>query len=536
MNRQYLICLLLALTFRLHAQVPAWRISPEWDQVEYMGHDLLRIQKNGKWGVYGLEGKFSISCEYAHVTDIHDGYFLLLGEKNQLLYCYSTTGHVSKINKELYVSSDNAHFSDGLLAVCDNKGKWGYINANGNSKIKNNYLYAFPFFHGVAAVQLKNKLWCYINKSDNAVDLRSNDRLFVKSGFKFASSFTTIDGAPRAVVRSDDDLYMIDYSGKRVENDFITKDGVRFVDGRIDFNKPYHCDGLIIEFDNQGQIAKLENGSKTFVITSGSPAIAWPRVTGFEISYDNQITVSGKTFTSQLQSVIPLNSSTLLVKKDNKWGILMFERDQETISILDKTDVENYHNGNDMSFELSHAWTGVKVYALSDDGRHEIGIANNKFNVPVGYASNSNQKKLILQLEKDGIAFEPMSFDIPQVRKEIKVREPKVDISPTTTPTTFTCSAAPGGVAILTRGSNNTYRGQATIKVSSSSPCSVSCKGVTKDCRGSIFISVPITHDFGIKDNDIKTVNVTFTPKSGGKPKTIPVTIRVTKKKNISRN
>lgn len=535
MNRQYLICLLLALNFGLHAQVPSWRISPEWDHVEYMGQNLLRIQKNGKWGVYGLDGKFSVSCENAHVTDIHEGYFLVLGEKNQLLYCYSPTGHVSKINKELYVSSDNAHFSDGLLAVCDNKGKWGYINANGNSKIKNSYLYAFPFFHGVAAVQLKNKLWCYINKSDNAVDLRSNDRLFVKSGFKFASSFTTIDGAPRAMVRSEDDLYMIDFSGKRVENDFITKDGVRFVDGRIDFNKPYRCDGLTIEFNNQGQIAKLQKGSKTFEGTIGTPVIEWPRVTDFEISHDNQITVSGKTFSSQLQSVIPLNSSTLLVKKDNKWGILMFERDQEAISILNKTDADNYQNGNDMCFELTQIWTGMKVYALSDDGRQEIGIANNRFNVPVIYASN--QKKLVLQLEKDGIAFDSVSFDIPQVKKETKVREPKqpsVDSSPTTT--IFTCRAAQGGVAILTRSSNNTYQGKATIKVYSSSPCSVSCNGVTKDCRGYINISVPITHDFGIKDNGTKTVSVKFTPKGGGKPKTISVTIPVSKKKNISRN
>lgn len=61
----------------------------------------------------------------------------------------------------------NAHsFADGFASVCNQKGKWGYIDKAGKEVIPYRYNYATSFAEGVARV-LINTTWHTIDKEGN---------------------------------------------------------------------------------------------------------------------------------------------------------------------------------------------------------------------------------------------------------------------------------------------------------------------------------------------------------------------------------
>ncbi|MCD8185172.1 MAG: WG repeat-containing protein [Rikenellaceae bacterium] len=61
-------------------------------------------------------------------------------------------------------------FNDGLAAVLDNSGNWGYIEPEGNTVIAHNFSkQPTPFRDGYAKVEKRNGLFAYINKTGEIV-------------------------------------------------------------------------------------------------------------------------------------------------------------------------------------------------------------------------------------------------------------------------------------------------------------------------------------------------------------------------------
>lgn len=536
MNRIITIGWLVATVLAINAQVPTWRVKPMWDSVEWMGYGMMRMANNGQWGARSINGQLSIACQYAQVTDISENYFLLLGPGNRLLDYCDITGKTIKPHREVYVASKHAAFSDGLLAVRNTKGKWGFINPAGNYVINGKYDAAFPFCHGLAAVK-QGHVWFYINKSGKTIDMRSEDRIFQRSAFDFASSFTEIDGVACAMVHAGGRFYLIDTSGKRIGNDFITEDGVKFSAMRINFGEPIACDGLSITFDDNGRIVMLHNGRNTFSVPNSNETFPSPAVSGLQIGNDNSITVGGVKYTAQLQAIIPLDAATLLVRQDSKWGLMEIDHSQQAIGLTDNTDGNTYHEGDAMTFGLSDNWSNVKVYVLSDNGRHEVAGTDNVYQVPVMFANSKRQ--LVLQLERDGIAQAAEVFDIPKEKKKvtapIAAPDNRSDNKPGNASAKFKCWAKHTGPPVkMSSSDKKMYCGEATIAVYSSAPCTVSCNGAKKEiATGNSSIKVKLSHVFGASDSGKKTVNVTFIPR-GGKAETKPVIITVEKLKKRS--
>lgn len=95
-------------------------------------------------------------------------------------------------------------FFDGLVAVQDRQGKWGFMNVDGDVMINCQFdnEYAPAFSEGLACVK-QNGLWGYIDKTGEVV---------IPYQYIEASSF----GNDRAIVRKDNMLMVIDNKGNRI--------------------------------------------------------------------------------------------------------------------------------------------------------------------------------------------------------------------------------------------------------------------------------------------------------------------------------
>lgn len=139
----------------------------KWENLTAYNKSAM-AQSNGKWAIIGSKGKEK--TEYIFDDVLMDQYgvacnqerfFVKDGSKYKLI---DTKGKT--VSDETY---DDAKIfnSEGYAAVCQN-GKWGYVDPDGEIKIKCQYDNAKSFSNGYAAVCVNNK-WGYIDMDNNMI-------------------------------------------------------------------------------------------------------------------------------------------------------------------------------------------------------------------------------------------------------------------------------------------------------------------------------------------------------------------------------
>jgi len=157
-----------------------------FDYPYYYSEGMLAVRQNEKWGFIDSTGKLRIPCKYVYGGTFHDGWSKVRKAKGEFDYVetyvnksgqempgvvaedasdffegiamftikpkevgYSPTKlvYITKAGKHIF-SSDVADigkhgdFSNGMAAVCNSEGKYGYINTKGELVIP--YLYKIP--------------------------------------------------------------------------------------------------------------------------------------------------------------------------------------------------------------------------------------------------------------------------------------------------------------------------------------------------------------------------------------------------------
>lgn len=124
--------------------------------------------KHNEITVLEKDNGIMIVFPYAHVIEQEPGlYYIATNTSRGIRWGIM---HNSKIVvKPIY--SAIGPFSNGLIAVQYNDGKWGYINKRGELIIEHKYLFAGVFLYGYAEVSIDGTNKFYIDMNGNKTEI-----------------------------------------------------------------------------------------------------------------------------------------------------------------------------------------------------------------------------------------------------------------------------------------------------------------------------------------------------------------------------
>ena len=413
-----LLCVLccLACSKMTWSQAIHWQNRPCWDAVELLGDDLLKVKQAAGWGVIRFDGTPILPCHYAQVTRMNENKFLVLGDDDKLLSIGDVWGNIVSVSGDWYIDKAWPYFTNGLLAVRNTQGLWGYMDDNNQLVIKNKFKNAFPFFYGLAAVcENEKRGWYHIDKAGNIA--ANNDGFIHNKKLWFASSYTKInDGLLASVILINDKVFFIDVSGNLL-NDVIPKEGANFVEMKD--NDVFYCSkgGSLFEF-GVNPVLELSyinyDGKRMDCRQKEVEKFLFPNVTDIVIEETGKMIIGGFSVSPQFQEAIPLSSKTVLVKKDGKWGILRFDADVPVakVAFMNQRNLSVEHSVV-LPFELSGNKDNIRVYAIDNKGNRlflETNAFSGDFVAPIQSYTEKKEAVAVVGLEMDGILLEPETY------------------------------------------------------------------------------------------------------------------------------
>lgn len=343
MKMKYISTLAVIFLFLTHfasAQTAFWRVEPRYDQLEVMNTSMLKVRSGDYFGVIAYDGKEITTCSYTQITDFREGCVLLLRNKS-LKGILSDDGRLIEIDGEYEVDLSAPFYSEGLLAVKNAKGYWGYLDKSGKVKVACIYAYAFPFAYGLAAVA----------DGDYFMHINSNGEIsYLGDGFNdddlfFATTFTNSTEGPFAVIVNDK---------RRVFKRTLTGSNLASL-GKLSEDIDLSTKMLLIASDrfyfNTDWSLKRVVGSKNATYEDKSdkgvsyvPSV--PSVTavmGDSGKYD--LRVKRKVvLADQFDKVVPLSQDLCVVSLDGKYGVLDIFPDRNLSISSSSTSYTLAHN------------------------------------------------------------------------------------------------------------------------------------------------------------------------------------------------
>lgn len=428
MKKVFLFLLCLAMSETIESQTVNWKITPCWDSVDILSNNMLRVEKSGKWGIVSFSGAQLFQFENVKITDICEGRFLLLGENSRIISIVDEKGNLFPLkNKKGKLLADNLfvdpawpYFSEGMLAVRNSEGKWGFLNTLGQLVIKNKYLKAYPFRYGQSAVKNNKYNWYHIDKGGHAVPI---DRGLGHSQREFISSYTKIGTRPMSIVCTKEKMCLIDAAGN-IQDDIVPKDGISYTYSLFSENDStitYSLDDFSIVFNNRGEMSEIRVDKKHYHCeqkeyppkdkTYFSP-------TGIEFDQKGRIHIDSLIICPQFQEVTPLTNDIILVKKENKWGMLEINRNNETIKFnLAKPFQKRQTTDLEFGLSTTNTMENMKAYICDQDGLTFFEITDGKFTVPIKHLDKNNQ--ITIGLEENGVLLEPIVLSMSEKTTDI---------------------------------------------------------------------------------------------------------------------
>ena len=155
------------------AQIATWLVHPDYDTIELLDCDLLKVTKDGKVGLLNMKGEEILQPnQYDSITAFREKQALLF-ENGKFSAIVNLQGKKIDVSERNFtISAVTAYFSDGFLLVYDRSNKYNFINTLGEI-VLGPYAEAYPFSDGYACVK------SYENLQKNEVDTRYE---YVKAG------------------------------------------------------------------------------------------------------------------------------------------------------------------------------------------------------------------------------------------------------------------------------------------------------------------------------------------------------------------
>lgn len=323
------------------AQIGYWKVAPEYNNISKISPELFRVEKSGLYGLLGKDGKTIVPCQYEIKQDVVENRCLLLSSSHRLKAILDGNGTPIKTfdDKEIwYVDPDYPYYSDGFLAVCDNTGRWSYMDRTGTLSSKRpEFRSAAPYFYGYAVVRYKDGSYMHISKRGVVSKL---DSQFKDNYLVFASSFThkgksvddqSSDPYVSLVVDSRNNVFLRDRAGMKVESLGEVKDWDKNA-------RKMTTDQFVIFFEPNKQIRSitpLEEGHEMVydysVLESYKPdasALSCERATnGYMIVSDGKVILPAQFS----EPVTIVSQSDFIAARDGKYGVVTIDQGHSAI-------------------------------------------------------------------------------------------------------------------------------------------------------------------------------------------------------------
>jgi len=167
--RRTIFTALLLLTLHAQAQVPHWKIHPNYENVEMIGNGLYIVSNNNKYGILNAKEKEILPIKYDKIGTFKSHYAVLFEDDNLVAYI-SDEGRLTDISNKYFKAVGQPVFNDGYLMVFNSSGFY-YIHAE-DDQIIGPFSGGTPFSEGYASVRIPKKR-SHVLDGDNSPQLIS---------------------------------------------------------------------------------------------------------------------------------------------------------------------------------------------------------------------------------------------------------------------------------------------------------------------------------------------------------------------------
>lgn len=341
---------MLFLSVCLSAQTVRWKVVPEYSSITCISPSLLLAEKNGLYGLLGTDGRLVASCQYDIITPVVEDRCLLLSVNGRIQAIFDASGNPVKQfgpKENWYVDTDYPYYSEGLLAVCYNRGKWTYMDKTGTPITKNpEFKGAAPFLNGFAVVRYKDNSYMHINKRGAISKL---DNQFKDNYLSYASSFTPErsdngETLVSVIVDSGNNVFLRDRSGKKIGSLGTVIDWDKF-------ERKMTTDKCIILFGANRQIRSItqknKSVGKTYIPQDIEPyrppvnALKCEKADGkYKLLFEGQ-----ELLPAQFDNPLTILSATEIIAcHAGHYGLLVIDNDYSPRCELSQTDLSYEHH------------------------------------------------------------------------------------------------------------------------------------------------------------------------------------------------
>lgn len=423
MKRQLLILLTL-VPFFINAQSVEWITRPNYDYLEIIQHDLVKIKVGGKTGIITNRGDVVVEPIYDSITDFKDGIALVVDKRCKQLIGIVYGDTKTMLKKDGYeVDSDFPYFSDGMLAVKNTDGKWGFLNVDseecqGYLSCKNDNV--LPFSDGYTFVTINSKEHAYFDVNGNPL---IGDFGKTVEGYSFLNgeAFVLLSNLSWAWIDVNGNIKKTIKAPK--QKALPTKNGKTIT----------HC-GNVFEFDDQWCLVKGNingvveeyqhniNFDINNVVSNGMLSVSDNR-----LSYNSE-----EIIPMQFDNIIILNGDYVAVSINGKYGILHIIPNQSfTADVLTKEIVFYHASQGKVSYNINmpnHLRDKDVDIILKDSNSnnvafetiHNDNVSNISFYVePTDDKLNrKSSEEFYVAVTSDGIRYMEESFVIDKIQKK----------------------------------------------------------------------------------------------------------------------
>lgn len=131
-------------------------IQPAYDDAQEFVDGVAVVYVNGKYGAINSSGQYVINPTYDGLVSAFSNRIMFQKkDESSSFYSYGLLDLSGKVVVQpIYKSIDEDEYKSGLFCARNSQDKYGYIDANGNTKIDFKYSSATSFIDGYAAVTL----------------------------------------------------------------------------------------------------------------------------------------------------------------------------------------------------------------------------------------------------------------------------------------------------------------------------------------------------------------------------------------------
>ncbi len=255
----------------------------EADEISPAG-DMIKIKKNGKYGLMDINGNIKIKPKYSDIK----------GESNGLICVKATNGKYGYMTTKGYFPieakyTDASNFGTDDIAAVKNRGEWGFIDRRGKLLVDYQYAEATPFKNGYSIVRR------LMSKTSGIINTQGR---YVVDNKKYLNVRFPSDGLVAARSQGGGKWGFVDLNGRTVVQHqyekvtqfgdghaLVSVNGSKFsvIDKRGNEVAPAMFDNAKMEGYNDGLAAVVYEGKWGFVNTKGEIVIPfeYEEVTSF---------------------------------------------------------------------------------------------------------------------------------------------------------------------------------------------------------------------------------------------------------------